>query len=38
MARRFTFGAAEKLSRKNLEPAGTREAAPHDAVELKTGN
>ena len=29
---------AGKVVAKNLEPAGMREAAPHDMVELKTGN
>jgi hypothetical protein len=37
-ARQFTFGALAKWWRKNLEPAGMREAAPHDMVELKMGN
>jgi hypothetical protein len=27
-----------KWWRRNLKPAGMKEAAPHDVVELKTGN
>jgi hypothetical protein len=32
------FYAMVKSWRKNPEPAGQREAPPHDVVELKTGN
>jgi hypothetical protein len=38
MARQFMFYAMARLWRKNPDPAGMREAAPHDVVELKTGN
>ena len=38
MARPFIFGVKARWWRKNLEPSGQREAAPHDVVELKTGN